>query len=92
LWNPNVPILYPGLRRRIMTRTSKVILSVILTTSAIATISTAAHYVHPMLALTEVVDTDHYVQDLRARGIWYRCGTLAFKGASDETGCHNTPR
>ena len=53
-----------------MTRRSKIILSVVLTTSAIVTISTAAHYVHPMLAMTKVIDTEHYVQDLRARGIW----------------------
>ncbi len=53
-----------------MVRTSKITLSVVLTISAVATISAATHYVHPTLALTKVIDTDHYVQDLRARGIW----------------------
>jgi hypothetical protein len=53
-----------------MTRRSKIILAAVLTASAIATISTAAHYAHPMLALTGVIGTDHYVQDLQARGIW----------------------
>jgi hypothetical protein len=53
-----------------MTRRSKIILAAALTTSAIVAISTAAHYAYPMLALTEVIDTDRYVQDLRARGIW----------------------
>jgi len=26
----------------------------------------------PGVASTEVIDTDHYVQDLRAQGIWYK--------------------
>ncbi|HYT21307.1 MAG TPA: hypothetical protein VEW05_13885 [Candidatus Polarisedimenticolia bacterium] len=52
-----------------MTRSSKVILSIVLTTSAIATTSIAAYYVHPTLACTKAFDSDHYVQDLRARGI-----------------------
>jgi hypothetical protein len=54
-----------------MTRASKITLSIVLATSAVATTSIAAYYVHPTLVCTEAtIDTDHYVQDLRARGIW----------------------
>ena len=53
-----------------MTRASKITLSIVLTTSAIATTAIAAYYVHPTLVGTKaMIDTDHYVQDLRARGI-----------------------
>ncbi len=69
--NKNVPLFQQGLKTKIMTRSSKVILSIVLTTSAIATTSIAAYYVHPTLGCTKAtIETDHYVQDLRARGIW----------------------
>ncbi len=67
--NKNVALFQQGLKTKIMTRSSKVILSIVLTTSAIATTSIAAYYVHPTLACTKAFDSDHYVQDLRARGI-----------------------
>ena len=54
----------------IMSRTSKRALWIALTMSAIATASVVAHFVNPRLASTEAIDTDHYVQDLHARGIW----------------------
>jgi hypothetical protein len=60
-----------GAENKNMTNASKIILSIVLTASAIATTSIAAYYVHPTLACTVApIDTDHYVQDLRVRGIW----------------------
>jgi hypothetical protein len=54
----------------IMSRTSKRTLWIALTMSAIATASVVAHFMNPQPASTEAIDTDHYVQDLHARGIW----------------------
>jgi len=53
-----------------MNRKLKITLGVALAMSAIAAISAVVHYVDPTLALAEVIDTDRYVQDLWARGIW----------------------
>lgn len=52
-----------------MNRASKIVLAVALALSAISTISSIAYYVQPTQVWTEVIDTDHYVQDLRSLGM-----------------------
>ncbi|HYS88095.1 MAG TPA: hypothetical protein VEN78_24315 [Bradyrhizobium sp.] len=50
-----------------MTRTSQ--LSLALTISVCMSISALAYFVQPKPVFPVAADTDHYVQDLRARGI-----------------------
>jgi len=52
-----------------MNSTSQITIAVALTLSAIGTISSIAYYVQPTQVWTEVIDADHYVQDLRSLGI-----------------------
>jgi hypothetical protein len=57
-----------------MNRTSQITITVALALSAIGTISSIAYYVQPTRVQptqvwTEVIDADHYVQDLRSLGI-----------------------
>jgi hypothetical protein len=54
-------------RSTIMTRTSQ--LSLALTISVFMSISALAYFVQPKPVFPLAADTDHYVQDLRARGI-----------------------
>jgi hypothetical protein len=52
-----------------MNRASQITITIALALSAVGTISSIAYYVQPTQAWTEVIDTDHYVQDLRSLGI-----------------------